>query len=240
MRWEDGWPQVGDPAGDGRGRPVLEHPLPLVGPGDGQGEPVRSDRFASPGLAPRWHWQANPRDHWYHAPGDGTLHLRAGATARDDLRELGAVLCQQLPGRPSTWTTRATLEGAVPGTRTGVVLLGREYAWIGLLRTPVGVDVTLRRSGRGAVEETLGQAPAPGDTVELRLVVDALGTATFSWRPDDGEPWRDLGPAWAASEGHWIGAEVGLFASTPLGAPVGDSAAGTFGPVRVTIAEKDA
>ena len=40
--------------------------------------------------------------------------------------------------------------------------------------------------------------------------------------------------------GHWIGAEVGLFASAPLGADLGPGDGGTFGPVRVTVAGKEA
>jgi beta-xylosidase len=242
MRWEDGWPQLGEPLGHGRGRPVLEHPLPVPARGDGQQEPVRSDDFAAPALAARWHWQANPLPDWYEAPGDGALRLRAQVSARGDLRDHGAVLCQQLPGRPSTWTARVTLQGEAPGTRCGLALLGREYAWVGLVRTPTGIDVALRRSA-GITEDSLAQSPAPGDAVDLRLAIDADGTATFFWRAADRadtEAWHDLSSAWSAVEGHWIGAEVGLFAAAPPGSPVGERGGALFGPVRVTVAGKDA
>jgi beta-xylosidase len=239
MRWEDGWPQLGEPLGHGRGRPVLEHPLPAPAVGDGQQEPLRSDDFAAPGLAARWHWQANPRPGWYEAPGGGTLRLRAQASPRGDLRDHGAVLCQQLPGRPSTWTTRVTLHGGAPGARCGLMLLGREYAWVGLVRTPTGIDLALRH-GAGATEESFAQCPAPADTVDLRLTVAADGTATFAWRAADTEAWHDLPSEWAAVEGHWIGAEVGLFAAAPPGTPVDERGGALFGPVRVTVAGKDA
>lgn len=240
MRWEDGWPQIGQPLGGGRGRPVLEHPLPGTAHGDGQQEPVRSDDFAVAGLAPRWHWQANPEPAWSRAAGDGTLRLAAQATARGDLREHGAVLCQQLPGRPSTWTTRVTLHGGEPGARAGIVVLGHEYAWAGLLRTPTGVDVALRRSGAPGTEESLAQVPAPRTTIDLRLAVDDDGAAQLAWRVHDDEPWHDLDRPWRAVEGHWIGAEVGLFAARPLGSSAASDAGATFGPVRVTVAGKDA
>jgi len=242
-RWEDGWPQLGEPLGHGRGRPVLEHPLPVPAVGDGQQEPLRSDDFAAPGLAARWHWQANPRPGWYEAPGGGTLRLRAQASARCDLRDHGAVLCQQLPGRPSTWTTRVTLRGEARGTRCGVVLLGREYSWAGLVRTPTGIDVVHRHGARGT-EDSFAQLPAPADAVDLRLAVDADGVATFSWRAAghaaDNEAWHDLPTAWAAAEGHWVGAEVGLFAAAPPGTPADGRSGALFGPVRVTVAGKDA
>ena len=239
MRWADGWPQIGEPLGQGRGRPVLEHPRPVPAVGDGQQEPVRSDDFTSPGPAARWHWQANPLPDWSAATGDGTLRLRAQVTTRGDLREQGAVLCQQLPGRPSTWTTRVRLQGDAAGTRCGMVLLGREYAWLGLVRTPTGVDVALRRSG-GGTEDTLAQLPAPGDALDLRLTVDDEGSATFAWRTDDTEPWHDLPTAWAAVEGRWIGAEVGLFATGMPGTPLDERGDAVFGPVRVTVAGKEA
>lgn len=249
MRWVDGWPQIGEPLGHGRGRPVAVHPLPVpaaepvpVG-GDGRREPVRSDDFTIPGPAVRWHWQANPQPGWVEASGDGALRLRAQVTARGDLREHGAVLCQQLPGRPSTWTTRVTLQGDSPGVRGGLVLLGREYAWFGLVRTPTGVDVALRRStpaGAAAVEESLAQAPAPGDTLDVRLAIDDSGTASFSWCALGTGAWQDLGPTWTAVAGHWIGAEVGLFAAAPPGTPAAERGGALFGPVRVTVAGKDA
>jgi beta-xylosidase len=241
MRWEDGWPQLGEPLGHGRGRPVLEHPLPVPAVDDGQQEPLRSDDFAAPGLAARWHWQANPRTDWYEATGNGTLRLQAQVSARGDLREHGAVLCQQLPGQPSTWTTRVTLQGATPGTRCGVVLLGREYAWVGLVRTPTGIDVAVRHgAGAGAAEESLAQSPASDETLDIRLAIEADGTATFSWRPGDMGTWHQLPTTWTAVEGSWVGAEVGLFSAAPQGTPADDCGSALFGPIQVTVAGKDA
>ncbi len=241
MRWdEDGWPVLGD-----EGRPVLVHRTPT---GDAeQGEPRRSDDFTTPGLAPGWHWQANPSPDWATADGDGSLHLRPQASPRGDLREQGAVLCQQLPGRPSTWETTLHLAGDAPGTRAGLVVLGREYAWIGLERTPTGVDVVVRRStgaGAGPVEETAAAEPVTGASVLLRVAVDEDGTVTWAWR--DGHEtahdpsWRDVPASWTATVGHWIGAEVGVFAAAPPGVPLADADGAHVGPVRVRVAGKEA
>jgi hypothetical protein len=41
-------------------------------------------------------------------------------------------------------------------------------------------------------------------------------------------------------EGHWIGAEIGLFAAAPPGTPAGERDGALFGPVQVTVAGKDA
>jgi len=243
MRWDSGgWPVLGD-----GGTPVLTHPTPVAGAEPG--EPTRSDDFAAPGLATRWHWQANPTDGWAVADGGGTLRLPAQPSPRGNLRDEGAVLCQQLPGRPSTWETRVDLAGDAPGTRAGLVVLGREYAWAGLERTPAGVEVTVRRGGPHGDEQVVAQEPVPGGatSVVVRAAVDAYGAVTWAWRPaaapaggDDAEPWREPAPVWQAVVGHWIGAEVGLFASAPLGADLGPGDGGTFGPVRVTVAGKEA
>jgi beta-xylosidase len=236
MSWDDdGWPVLGD-----AGRPVLTHPAPVDGAEPG--EPARSDDFGSPGLATRWHWQANPADGWVVADGGGTLRLPAQPSARGNLRDQGAVLCQQLPGQPSTWETRVELTGDAPGTRAGVVVLGREYAWAGLVRTPVGVELTVRHGGTTGDEETVAQEPVPGGATGavVRAAVDAEGVVTWSWRVDDATEWHEAAAPWQAREGHWIGAEVGLFASAPLGADLRPHDGGTFGPVRVTVAGKDA
>ncbi|MCA5892267.1 glycoside hydrolase 43 family protein [Isoptericola sp. NEAU-Y5] len=241
MGWDpDGWPVLGD-----AGRPVLTHPVPVAGAEPG--EPVRSDDFSAPGLASRWHWQANPADGWAVVDGGGTLHLPAQASPRGSLRDQGAVLCQQLPGQPSTWQTRVDLAGDAPGTRAGVVVLGREYAWAGLVRTPVGLEVTLRRGGTDGDEEVVAQEPVPhgASGIDLRAVVDGDGAVTWGWRAagtqvGDDASWHDVAPPWQAHVGHWIGAEVGLFASAPLGAVLAPGDGGTFGPVRVTVAGKEA
>ncbi|WP_418276002.1 family 43 glycosylhydrolase [Isoptericola jiangsuensis] len=253
MRWDDdGWPRMGDPLVgeprdttgatlEGRGQAVLHHPTPT---GSGEpAEPERSDDFARPGLAPRWHWQANPSADWYVAPGDGTLHLAAQASPLGNLRDQGAVLCQQLPGQPSTWESVVRLTGDAPGTRAGVVVLGREYAWIGLERTAGGVDVVHRRWTAETGEQDVAREPAPGSALVVRLEIDAAGDVTWSWGPGDGPGRPELASVpgtWRAVVGHWIGAEVGLFASAPTGALLDAADGGTFGPVRVTVAGKDA
>ncbi|MEL7975299.1 family 43 glycosylhydrolase [Isoptericola sp. F-RaC21] len=239
MTWDDGgWPVLGD-----GGSPVLTHPTPVEGAEPG--EPVRSDDFAVPGLAHRWHWQANPADGWAVADGGGTLRLPAQPSPRGNLRDQGAVLCQQLPGQPSTWETRVDLTGDAPGTRAGVVVLGREYAWAGLVRTPVGVEMTVRRGGTYGDEETVAQEPVPAGAtgVVVRAAVDAEGLVTWAWRADTAGAdagWHEPAPPWRAVVGHWIGAEVGLFASAPVGADLRPDDGGTFGPVRVTVAGKEA
>src|SRR5699024_26915 len=109
---------------------------------------LRSDDFRAPELHPRWHWQANPRPSWYRC-GEGRLDLAFGRSPRGDLRDLPTVLGQQLPGRPSTWSTSVHLPAVPAGGAAG----------------------TERADGSVLLE------------------------------------------GWQATKGHWVGAEVGLFAT---------------------------
>jgi beta-xylosidase len=229
MTWRaDGWPVIG--AG---GEPVLTHRRP-AGPAVPQREPVRGDDFTATRLGLRWHWQANPEPDWLTLPGDGTLRLSVLADDTGDLRLLPRVLGQPLPGRPSTWTTSLTLAPSSPGTRAGLVVLGAEYAWLGIEETPAGAHVVCRRSAGRRQEHTLAEEALPDGVraVEVRASCDAEGTITFAWRTR-GE-WQEVGTGFPAKEGRWIGADVGLFAAAPLGAPDRQEHV-TFGPVSVDL-----
>lgn len=243
---DEGWPHMGEPIDAVRGRPVDVVPvrgattLGATDAGrDGEdhpawAEPRRSDDFTTAELAPRWHWQANPQPGW-HRTGDGGLDLALAPSPRGDLRDLGAILGQQLPGQPSTWTTRLTLPApaaaaadpsAAPSTaptapeRAGVVVLGHAYAWAGLRRDAEGVALVSGTMAAGAAAEEvqvhrlLAADPGTAVAVGLRLDTAADGRITLTAHLEDER--LPLLEGWQAVEGHWTGAEVGLFA-TALG-----------------------
>ena len=234
---EDGWPHMGVPIDATRGRPVDEvPPLPGTVPADDEApwsEPLRSDAFTTAELAPRWHWQANPGPD-QHRTGHGGLDLALAPSPRGDLRDLGPILGQQLPGRPSTWEVELTLPAAAPSPaigpeRAGLVVLGYAYVWAGLRRDAEGVALVHGVMAADAADEQvtvhrlLTDDPGAGATVRLRLDTRAGGTVDLTALLP-----APVGPASAAEEertlvrehpvekGHWLGAEVGLFA-TALG-----------------------
>ncbi|HEX6358104.1 glycoside hydrolase 43 family protein [Actinophytocola sp.] len=229
MTWQaDGWPVIG-----AAGEPVPTHRRPTA-PVVPQREPARCDDFTTTSLGLQWHWQANPEPDWLALPGDGTLRLRVLPDDVGDLRLLPRVLGQPLPGRPSTWTTSLTLGPSAPGTRAGLVVLGTEYAWLGIEETPGGVHVICRRSvGRGQ-EHTFAQAALPVRGVQVRVDCDAEGTIGFAWRPLGAAAWREVDTRFQATAGRWIGADIGLFAAAPLGTPDARNHV-TFGPVSVDL-----
>ncbi len=226
MRWgSDGWPVLGD-----AGEPVLTHPAPVSSARQRMRAVDGSDDFTAT-LHPKWHWQANPDPSWASV-GGGRLELRAVANDLGDLRLLGQLLGQQLAGLPVSYETAVELTAGPEGARTGLVLLGQEYAWIGLEVRDGGTHLVCRRSGaddspdrRRREVPVAEQVLAPGAEVRLRLSSDGAGTVHLSWAlAGDPEPaWTTVPESFAATPGRWIGAEVALFAAAPVGsaAPAG-------------------
>ncbi|HEY5249951.1 MAG TPA: family 43 glycosylhydrolase, partial [Dermatophilaceae bacterium] len=254
MTWGgDGWPRMGTPRPDGRGEPAATFTAPggatTASGTRGQREPERSDDFTGTVLGPQWHWQANPQPDWATLRGDGTLRLALVAVDRGRLRQLPCVLSQQIPGRPSVVTTSLRLESEVIGARAGLLVLGVDYAWIGLVRSPAGVHLvggrmapagagdTLMHPGRvlACPPEAAGDAPE----VSVRATTGETGLVTFSWSLDDRKTWQHLPVPFQAMPGEWIGAEIGVFACapTPSGGHSGGCVQGSavFGAVEFAI-----
>ena len=275
MVWHpDGWPRIGTTAHKDAhaGTPVRNHPVPgstTSGPpvDRATSEPPRDDDFTGTALAPRWHWQANPREHWARLDGDGLLRLSVEPVDRGSLREVPAVLGQQLPGTPHTATTSIALGPGAADHRAGLVVLGAAYAWIGVEVADGVVRLVCRESvgpdedGGGPAERdllvpvpleghdltsdphtTAADGPADDSTpgaLGVRASTSADGEVRFAWQVGRG-PWQTVGQTFAAREGRWVGAELGLFACGPVGPRALDQTGRPervcFGPFQVTLA----
>ncbi|GAA5085538.1 glycoside hydrolase 43 family protein [Microbacterium yannicii] len=237
MRWtDDGWPEMGMPGPDGVGQPVLRHPSPEGAVEDGPDRrlPYEDDDFTG-SLAPSWTWQANPRAAWTAGPADGALRLAAVADDTGDLRLLGHVLSQRMPGQAAVIST--TIEASAltgDASRAGLVLLGRDYAWVGVERAGGVVRAVMRASTEpGGAERALTAGVPIDGTLHVRVRTDGAEQAWLGWSTD-GRTWIELADAVAFTPGRWIGTHVGLFAAAPLG----DGSAGgvaTFRPLRTVL-----
>jgi hypothetical protein len=218
MGWgEDGWPWMGQPGPDGIGEPVRSHRRPACAEPGGAPVPPSpvSDDFTSPGLGPVWHWQANPEAGWART-GDGALELAHLPTDRGDVRDLPQVLGQLLPGWPVSVRVRLRLGSTIAGSRVGLTVLGLKYSWVGLRRGDDGAAHLIAALGNDRQCETQVSTQAvPGDAVEILLTSPGDESVAYAWRTQ-GDDWQPVLEA-PVTEGHWIGAEIGLFAAAPEG-----------------------
>lgn len=222
MRWTGGgWPEMGSPAGS----PVRSHPAPAVSLPTSPAAPATGDDFAAAELGRQWSWSANPRTGWWsQEPGQG-LRLECAATDADgDLRRLPNLLGQRLPADGFHAATRLRLSDVgTDGMRAGLAVVGRTYAWVGLVGTPDGVRLVHRTAEVGGAErDTAPPVPVPVDdagttaAVALGVDVDTEGHCRFSVAVEGEDP-RPFGEPFTATAGHWIGATLGLFATAPTG-----------------------
>jgi beta-xylosidase len=207
MRWLDGWPAIGAPPG----RPVLSHAKPSTAAGIPTA-PAAADDFTGPHLGPQWAWAGNPRPGWSSfRPGGG---LRLACVPGDaDLRQLPNLLGQRLPADRFRATTTLRLTGAPHGARGGLAILGRSYAWIGLVRTPEGLMLMHRVAEQGKPERDAA-SPAPVDDLAVAVGVEVTPDAQCQFLAGE----RPVGSPFAATAGHWVGATLGLFAAGAAGA----------------------
>ena len=223
MRWRaDGWPVIGAAdAGAVCGEPVLRNEKPRTASAGPSLAFPTGDEFDGPALGVQWQWEARHDERWYSlsaAPGALRLFARPAA----NLWDASNVLTQRALGPRSTVTTELVFAPAAEGERAGLVVMGRDYTWIGLRRDADGVRVVRGTcigadTGNRQEAEVLGPLVAAG-RVQLRVDVAEGAPWTIAFSLDSGRTWTPLGEPFAAREGIWVGARLGLFAVTPTGA----------------------
>jgi beta-xylosidase len=233
MSWgEDGWPRMGTAVRTGEqvGEPVAELDYP-AGTAPDAAAPPTSDDFLAGLPGPQWHWQANPQTTWLGPATAGLLRLTLPGADPGTLRNLPNILGQRIPGRPATVTTTLRLACDAEGARAGLVVLGTTYAWLGVENRDGAPHLVLRSGDDAYPESPLAETVAlpRGSRIELQVDLDAAPVARFTARCD-GRTFP-IATTFDVTAGRWIGAEVAVFATAPLGAPATGWA--EFGPVKV-------
>ncbi len=103
------------------------------------------------------------------------------------------------------------------GDRTGLVIMGADYAYVALRKQSDGVYLSCampRGADHGAAERESAPVPVKENTVYLRVKVSEGAVCGFSYSTD-GTAFAAIGEAFTAKAGRWIGAKVGLFALGP-------------------------
>lgn len=134
--WENDWPVVGVNAKDGCGEPCLVHKKPSAG---GAQEPCSleaSDDFQDGRLNLLWQWMGNAREDFYSLSArPGYLRLYALNPSKKKppvLWECANVLTQKLVCPYFRAETFLETGGLSAGQQAGMVMMGGQYAYIGV------------------------------------------------------------------------------------------------------------
>ncbi|MBX7186444.1 MAG: glycoside hydrolase 43 family protein [Vicinamibacteria bacterium] len=224
LLWRNDWPVIGaDPDGDGVGEPVATFRKPVAeGPA---AVPQTSDEFDALSIGLQWQWNANPSSDWASLSArPGWLRLAAVSrpASTRSIFNAGAVLLQKVPAEEFTASASIDAAGLAEGQRVGLVVMGRDTAFIGLRRTAQGLRI-VRSTGRnvdgdGADEESAdepeGKGGLPSSRAILRARFDKAGRVRLDLRLAGAPSWSPA-TEFVARPGVWVGARFGLFASAP-------------------------
>lgn len=217
-RWKDGWIAIGeDKNGDGTGEPVTDWKKPSVGKSYPLKVPQTSDEFDGAILGRQWQWHANPEPTWAFTNTSGFLRMnpvvqKEGARSLWDAPNL---LLQKMPAPAFTATAKLTFHHHFDGEKTGLVVMGRDYACLSLEQEAGKLFLSqaiCEGADEGNEEQEIIKAPIGNNTVYLQVKVAEGGKCRFSYSLD-GKRFTEFGKEFQAREGKWIGAKVGLFCS---------------------------
>ena len=232
MKWVNDWPIIGiDKDGDGCGEPVLTYKKPNVGKTYPICTPQESDEFDGYTLSPQWQWHANINEKWAYYAGDKSyVRLYSYPVVEDykNLWDVANLLLQKTPSDNFTATMKLTFSPNQKnkGERTGLVVMGRDYAGLVLENTDKGLvlsQVECDRADKGKPEEVKAAVDLSQNTVYLKVRFscdgkkikgsegghDLIVMCNFSYSLD-GKKYESLGVPFQAR-----GAKVGMFCTRP-------------------------
>jgi Beta-xylosidase len=233
MKWVNDWPVIGiDKEGKGCGTPVSSYKKPDVGKTYPVVNPVESDEFDGLTLGKQWQWQANPNPLWaFYAGNKGYIRLFSWQLLGDakNLWDAPNLLLQKFPAPDFSATTKLTFNPMYKDERTGLVVMGMDYATIGIENGENGLILTQKsclKADKGATETNHATIDLKQATVYLKVdikqsryknkegILQPTGTGSFSYSLD-GKKFIPFGESFIAREGMWIGAKVGLYCIRP-------------------------
>ncbi len=212
MRWEDDWPVIGINDVDGCGEPALRYRKPDVGAVYPPDAPEDSDLFDGGKLGLQWQWNANYKEEWYALGKDGLTLKACSAPADAQLCDIPNLLLQKWPAPEFEITACLHLGELAEGDAAGMVSLGGCYTALAV-QVREGRKILQQRTGnRGENDEARKDLETvEGEVLYLRMCVERETLVSFEVSAD-GDDFRPVGEAVAATPGRWVGVKAGLFA----------------------------
>jgi beta-xylosidase len=220
MKWINDWPVIGlDMNGDGMGEPVLSFKKPNAGQQAAAmiATPQDSDEFNGNEMGLQWQWQANPKPNWMFPSGALGFQRMFNVPLPEGFQNFWDVpnlLLQKFPAPEFTATTRVIFTPRTDDEKTGLIVMGLDYAYLAVKKKSNGLYVsqTICKDAAGHAKEKEGaEIPLKSNTFYLRVNVAKNALCKFSYSAD-GKTFSPIGEPFTAREGRWIGAKVGIFA----------------------------
>ncbi len=230
VTWKDGWPVMGINEIDYQGEPVTVYKKPDVGDVYPVETPVDSDEFNTPSLGLQWQWHANPKQAWAFPSSGGFLRMYGQNYPEHfaNFWDIPNLLLQKFPAPEFSVTTKLSAVLMNEGDKTGLIVMGWDYAYISLVKTDSGYAikyVTCIDAEQKTLENTVSmidlreikvnekynyKTPIPDVEVYLQVNVASEGVCSFAYSID-GVNFHVLTESFKARQGKWIGAKTGLF-----------------------------
>lgn len=207
MRWEDGWPVVGDGG-------KLPSSLDLPGGKSTISGIVASDDFNRRTLPLVWQWNHNPDDrYWSLSARKGWLRLTAGRVDAV-VSQARNTLTQRTFGPVCSGTTVLDVSGMKEGDCAGLIALQNRYAYVGV-KMEEGMKSVVMVANEGAAPIGVAKVPLAAERVFLRMECDFRNQAdrvAFAFSLD-GKSWTSIGKPHRLRYDlvHFMGCRFGLF-----------------------------
>ena len=216
VKWINDWPVIGnDKDGDGKGEPVLVYKKPNVGKSYPVAAPAESDEFNDSKIGLQWQWQANPQSTWAFSTSSGLLRMFSvyQIDTTSNFWNLENILGQKFPAEEFIVTTKLSFKPRLEGERTGLIVLGTDYAYISLVKKADGnyisFSICKEADKRKAPTIQDGEKINSAD-IYFRVRVTKGAVCEFSYS-EDGNTFKAVGEKLIAKPGRWVGAKTGLF-----------------------------
>ncbi len=222
VTWNEDWPLIGiDMNDDGIGEPVSTYQKPNVESPSKPAVPQTSDEFNSVETGPQWQWHANPESEWMFPSGPlgyMRLYCQLLPAGHANHWETPHLFLQKFPAPAFRATAKLHFNGHQEGDRTGLLVMGTDYAYIAIEKENDGNWIKKRvcmNAPEGEKEWLEARQKAESDQLYLRLEVRKGAECQFSFS-FDGKKFQELGQEFQAKPGKWIGAKMGLFSSSNI------------------------
>lgn len=213
MKWLNDWPMMG-----ADGEPVATHRKPNVGRTYPITTPKDSDEFNDHRFNLQWQWAANPQSNWaFPAAAYGFLRLM-NVPSPNDAKNFWVVpnlLLQKFPAPSFTATAKVTFTPMNNGERTGLIVMGLDYAYLSIEKKQDGLYISqtvCQNADQGSAERETAGVKLDGNTFWFRVRVEENAVCNFSFSVN-GKTYVPVGQQFKARQGKWIGAKVGIFAA---------------------------